>query len=132
MWRLVYLISWLFCLSILGAQENESPEALLDALLPNEKKTEEFERLVDDLGADGFKVRKEAMGRLLEAPLIPDRVLQRGLKSEEPEIRARVREIIKQGGKARSEAVFRRALELWRQEMRRGCLIRWRLFLRVA
>jgi len=122
MWRIVHLTSWLFCLSILGAQENESPEALLDALLPNARKIEEFDRLVDDLGADGFKVRKEAMDRLLEAPLIPDRVLQRGLESEEPEIRARVREVIKQGGIARSEAVFRRALELLAAGEEKGLL----------
>ena len=122
MWRIVHLTSWLFCLSTLGAQENESPEALLDALLPNARKIEEFDRLVDDLGADGFKVRKEAMDRLLEAPLIPDRVLQRGLESEEPEIRARVREVIKQGGIARSEAVFRRALELLAAGEEKGLL----------
>lgn len=122
MWRIVHLVFLVFGMSILGAQENESPEALLDALLPNAKKIEEFDHLVDELGADGFKVRKEAMDRLLEAPLIPDRVLQRGLKSEEPEIRARVREIIKRGGKARSEAVFRRALELLAAGEEKGLL----------
>ena len=122
MWRIVHLVSLVLGMSILGAQENESPEALLDALLPSAKKIEEFDHLVDELGADGFKVRKEAMGRLLEAPLIPDRVLQRGLKSEEPEIRARVREIIKRGGKARSEAVFRRALELLAAGEEKGLL----------
>ncbi|MEC9054654.1 MAG: hypothetical protein VX633_05080, partial [Verrucomicrobiota bacterium] len=85
---------------------------LLDALLPDAEKIEEFDHLVDKLGADDFKVRKEAMDLLLEASLIPERVLQRGLKSEEPEIRARVKEILKRGGKAKSEALFRRALEL--------------------
>ena len=110
--RVIHLISWGLGVSVLAAQNNESPEALLDALLPDAEKIEEFDHLVDKLGADDFKVRKEAMDLLLEASLIPERVLQRGLKSEEPEIRARVREIIKRGGKAKSEAVFRRALEL--------------------
>ena len=49
-------------------------------------------------------------------------------KSEEPEIRARR---LSSGEEAKSKAVFRRALELWWQEMGRGCLTRWRLFLRV-
>ena len=108
----IHLIPWIFGLNVFGAQESESPETLLDALLPDAKKIAEFEHLVEELGADQFKVRKEAMDRLLEAPRIPERVLQRGLKSEEPEIRARVREIIKQGGRAKSEEVFRQALEL--------------------
>ena len=110
--RVIHLISWGLGVSVLAAQNNESPEALLDALLPDAEKIEEFDHLVDKLGADDFKVRKKAMDLLLEASVIPERVLQRGLKSEEPEIRARVREIIKRGGRAKSEAVFRRALEL--------------------
>ena len=71
--RVIHLISWGLGVSVLAAQNNESPEALLDALLPDAEKIEEFDHLVDKLGADDFKVRKKAMDLLLEASPIAAR-----------------------------------------------------------
>ena len=41
--RVIHLISWGLGVSVLAAQNNESPEALLDALLPDAEKIEEFD-----------------------------------------------------------------------------------------
>ncbi|MBL47827.1 MAG: hypothetical protein CMP28_02620 [Roseibacillus sp.] len=122
MWRTIYSISCIFGATALCAQEKESPGALLDSLLPDAEQVAEFEKLVDELGAEEFRIRSRAMERLLRVPLIPDGVLRGGLESEEPEIRARVREIVRKGGRTKSEAVFRRALELLAEGNQKGQL----------
>ena len=122
MWRTIYSISCIFGATALCAQEKESPGALLDSLLPDEEQVAEFEKLVDELGAEEFRIRSRAMERLLRVPLIPDGVLRGGLESEEPEIRARVEEIVRKGGRTKSAAVFRRALELLAEGNQKGQL----------
>ena len=48
--RVIHLISWGLGVSVLAAQNNESPEALLDALLPDAEKIEEALRRFPEEG----------------------------------------------------------------------------------
>ena len=106
------------------AQEVRGPgaEELLKALLPDRERLAEFERLIEQLGSEQFNERKDAMEQLLIAPLIPAGVLDRGLESEEPEIRSRTREIVRRGGASKSKMVFEDALRAILRENRKGFL----------
>ncbi len=117
------ILYFLMVLSCAG-QEVKVGEAeeLLEALLPDRERVAEFERLIEQLGSERFRERKDAMEQLLAAPLIPAGVLDHGLESEEPEIRNRTREIVRQGGARRSQAVFEEALRAILQEDRKGLL----------
>ncbi len=97
-------------------------EELLEALLPDRERVAEFGRLIEQLGSEQFTERKDAMEQLLVAPLIPAGVLDRGLKSEEPEIRSRTREVVRRGGARKSQMVFEDALRAILRENRKGLL----------
>ncbi len=99
-------------LSVHGEVRAESGAELLRGLLPGEEEVAALNALVDQLGADRFREREEASAALRAAPVIPDAVYQRGLKSGDPEIVARIREVMKSGGDVRLAGGFARALQL--------------------
>ncbi|MDP7496280.1 MAG: HEAT repeat domain-containing protein, partial [Roseibacillus sp.] len=107
-----------------AAQEVETggAEELLESLLPDRERVLEFQRRIEQLGSEQFKERKAAMEQLLAASLIPAGVLDRGLESEEPEIRNRTREIVRRGGARKSQMVFEEALRAMVKESRKGLL----------
>ncbi len=102
--------------------KGEGAEQLLKTLLPGEERVAQFEQLIEQLGSESFSERKAAMEELLDAPVIPARLLDRGLKSENPEIRTRTRGIVRQGGAGKGEAVFEAALQAILKERRKGLL----------
>ncbi|MCH2064889.1 MAG: DUF1080 domain-containing protein [Roseibacillus sp.] len=102
--------------------EGKEAEQLLETLLPDGERVAQLERLIEQLGSEKFSERKAAMEQLLAAPLIPARLLGRGLKSDNPEIRNRTREISRQGGARKSQAVFEDALRALLKEGRKGLL----------
>lgn len=126
--RPTVFLAQLFALTALSAlawgeeEKGHSAQDLLDALLPGEAQVAEFGRLVEQLGSEKFKERKDAMESLLAAPLVPQAVLEKGLKSGEPEIVERVKEVIKQGGSAKSEAILEEALRTLEKEGTKGLL----------
>ncbi len=107
-----------------AAQEVETggAEELLESLLPDRERVLEFQRRIEQLGSEQFKERKAAMEQLLAASLLPAGVLDRGLESEEPEIRNRTREIVRRGGARKSQMVFEEALRAMVKESRKGLL----------
>lgn len=95
-----------------AAQDENDPAALLAAMVPQEEEIAAMKELVIQLGSEVYKERKEASDKLDALPSIPAEVLEVGLKSRNPEVRKRMRQLAAKGVEARASGGLDRALKL--------------------
>jgi HEAT repeat protein len=91
----------------------------LEDLHPNAETTTRLAKLIADLGDDDFFQREEAMRELLRLPVHSPELFQKAIEAGDPEIRWRVREVLKQSSR-RTEQMLHSTLQLIRQENMHG------------
>lgn len=87
----------------------------LEELHPNAETTNRLLRLIADLGDDDFFKREAAMRELLRLPVHSPDLFKKAVDAGDPEIRWRVREVLKQSNR-KTEQLLHSALQLIRQE----------------
>lgn len=104
------------------AQEEADPAAILAGMVPQKEEIAAMKELVTQLGSEVYKERKAASDKLDALPSIPKEVLEAGLKSRNPEVRKRIRELSAKGVEARASEGLDRALKLIIKQDRKNLL----------
>jgi len=105
-------------------EKSGRPGDLLSDLLPDTGRVAELQEMVESLGAETYRIRAEATKELLEATVIPKRVMEKGLASGNPEIRERMRRVMKDGANQHAGRAFVEALRAVCLSEEKGLLTR--------
>lgn len=107
-----------------SAEKGGSAGDLLSVLLPDAGRVADLQEMVRHLGAETYRIRANASKELLDAPVIPKVVMKEALASRNPEIRERMKGIMKDGAYKNSGRMFAKALRTVCDSKEKGLLRR--------